>query len=87
MFISVLELFKIGIGPSSSHTIGPMLAAKDFVARIEEYISADQYTQDSYIQCTLKGSLAFTGKGHRNRSRSDIGPAWLLRRRSVWSGC
>jgi len=34
MFISALELFKIGIGPSSSRTMGPMVAAKDFVDRV-----------------------------------------------------
>lgn len=64
MFISVLELFKIGIGPSSSHTIGPMVAAKDFIARASKYVSAHPPSQDITIRCTLKGSLAFTGKGH-----------------------
>lgn len=64
MFISVLELFKIGIGPSSSHTIGPMVAAKDFVGRVSTYLAADNCTQDVHVQCILKGSLAFTGKGH-----------------------
>ena len=64
MFISVLDLFKIGIGPSSSHTLGPMVAANDFISRIrdQELIAPD--TQESFIRCTLKGSLAFTGKGH-----------------------
>jgi len=64
MFISVLELFKIGIGPSSSHTMGPMLAAKDFAGRARKYTSAHQHIQDISIRCILKGSLAFTGKGH-----------------------
>jgi L-serine dehydratase len=64
MFISVLELFKIGIGPSSSHTLGPMVAAKDFVARLRDYGSTESHAQDVYLRCTLKGSLAFTGKGH-----------------------
>jgi len=36
MFISVLELFKIGIGPASSHTLGPMVAAHDFINRIKD---------------------------------------------------
>ncbi|WP_372799422.1 serine dehydratase beta chain, partial [Litorivivens sp.] len=36
MFISVLDLFKIGVGPSSSHTVGPMVAAHDFIGRIKE---------------------------------------------------
>jgi len=64
MFISVLELFKIGIGPSSSHTLGPMLAAREFV---EQLLLPEQYSllsSDVFIRCTLKGSLAFTGKGH-----------------------
>ncbi len=60
MFISVLELFKIGIGPSSSHTIGPMTAARDFMARVAKLPPQGE----SHIRCTLKGSLAFTGKGH-----------------------
>jgi len=64
MFISVLELFKIGIGPSSSHTMGPMVAAKEFVERVRTYYSANQTGSDVTIRCTLKGSLAFTGKGH-----------------------
>jgi L-serine dehydratase len=50
-----------------------MLAAKNFVAHIEEYISAHKYTQDSYIQCTLKGSLAFTGKGHATDRAVTLG--------------
>ncbi|MCW8930805.1 MAG: L-serine ammonia-lyase [Gammaproteobacteria bacterium] len=61
MFISVLELFKIGIGPSSSHTLGPMVAANDFIRLILEL---DLELNDTFIRCTLKGSLAFTGKGH-----------------------
>jgi len=61
MFISVLELFKIGIGPSSSHTMGPMVAAKDFVSRIS---NMHQDMLNASVRCTLKGSLAFTGKGH-----------------------
>ena len=39
MFISALELFKIGIGPSSSHTFGPVVAAGDFLRRIKKYLS------------------------------------------------
>jgi L-serine dehydratase len=64
MFISVLELFKIGIGPSSSHTMGPMVAARNFVDLASKYLSAHNVTQDIIVRCTLKGSLAFTGKGH-----------------------
>ncbi len=59
MFISALDLFKVGIGPSSSHTMGPMVAA----FRFREEIS-DRLGPGMRIQCLLKGSLAYTGKGH-----------------------
>ncbi len=64
MFISVLDLFKIGVGPSSSHTMGPMVAAGDFINHVSRYVSENHNTQNSHIRCILKGSLAFTGKGH-----------------------
>lgn len=64
MFISVLDLFKIGVGPSSSHTVGPMVAAQDFVGRIREQALDAASLEGAIIRCTLKGSLAFTGKGH-----------------------
>ncbi|MGB5628770.1 MAG: serine dehydratase beta chain, partial [Woeseiaceae bacterium] len=55
--ISVFDIFKIGIGPSSSHTVGPMKAARAFVAGLEGLEAAR-------IRVTLFGSLAWTGKGH-----------------------
>lgn len=64
MFISVLELFKIGIGPSSSHTLGPIIAANNFINLIKDLDLSESGTKEAYIRCTLKGSLAFTGKGH-----------------------
>ncbi|SER09103.1 L-serine dehydratase [Nitrosomonas sp. Nm51] len=64
MFISVLDLFKIGIGPSSSHTMGPMVAAKNFRSRCVKFIASEGGNQPFHVRCTLKGSLAFTGKGH-----------------------
>ncbi len=64
MFISVLDLFKIGIGPSSSHTMGPMVAARDFRQRIQAFMSSHTAQLPLQIRCTLRGSLAFTGKGH-----------------------
>ncbi|MDJ0740495.1 MAG: L-serine ammonia-lyase [Gammaproteobacteria bacterium] len=64
MFIGVLELFKIGIGPSSSHTVGPMVAARDFAARIGRYLAGHRVHGAMRVRCTLKGSLAYTGKGH-----------------------
>jgi L-serine dehydratase len=73
MFISVLDLFKIGIGPSSSHTIGPMVAAKDFVDRTREFVSAQQHADGFYFRCILKGSLAYTGKGHATDRAVTLG--------------
>jgi len=64
MFISVLDLFKIGIGPSSSHTLGPMVAAYDYIGRIKDQKFIEESIKEAFIRCTLKGSLAFTGKGH-----------------------
>ncbi|MFW5454334.1 L-serine ammonia-lyase [Thioalkalivibrio sulfidiphilus] len=64
MFISVLDLFKIGIGPSSSHTMGPMVAAGAFAERIREHLAEHPGLQGLSLRCVLKGSLAYTGKGH-----------------------
>jgi L-serine dehydratase len=64
MFISVLELFKIGIGPSSSHTLGPMVAANDFINRLKNQGIIRSNIKDAFLRCTLRGSLAYTGKGH-----------------------
>ncbi|WP_455199350.1 L-serine ammonia-lyase [Kaarinaea lacus] len=68
MFISVLELFKIGIGPSSSHTLGPMVAASQFIAMARQTLTEQNPVQAGNthctLRCTLKGSLAYTGKGH-----------------------
>jgi L-serine dehydratase len=58
MFLSVFDLFKIGIGPSSSHTMGPMVAAAHFLKLAKPFKNAARLT------VTLHGSLAFTGKGH-----------------------
>ncbi len=57
MFLSVFELFKIGIGPSSSHTVGPMVAARRFLSNAK----AENAVR---VTVSLHGSLAFTGKGH-----------------------
>lgn len=61
MIISVFDLFSIGIGPSSSHTVGPMKAARCFVIELKEM---NQLTLASRLGIELFGSLAFTGKGH-----------------------
>ncbi len=60
MATSVFEIFKIGIGPSSSHTVGPMIAAGRFLSKLRSIRNATPTT----ITCSLHGSLAYTGKGH-----------------------
>ncbi len=73
MFISALELFKVGIGPSSSHTLGPMLAAKNFIDQVDEYLQTHVQFQGLSLRCTLKGSLAYTGKGHATDRAITLG--------------
>ncbi|MCZ2328377.1 L-serine ammonia-lyase [Bartonella sp. F02] len=65
MFLSVFELFKIGIGPSSSHTMGPMTAANMFLQKISAQNSSSlSRIRIAHIRVYLHGSLAFTGVGH-----------------------
>lgn len=73
MFISALDLFKIGIGPSSSHTMGPMVAAKDFRGRIDTFAANQSVFPFLQVRCTLRGSLAFTGKGHATDRAVTLG--------------
>lgn len=61
MFLSVFDVFKLGVGPSSSHTMGPMTAGADFLDLLRHAATAGNAVA---IQATLHGSLAFTGKGH-----------------------
>jgi L-serine dehydratase len=61
MDISVFDIFKIGIGPSSSHTVGPMRAARRFVERLGE---EGHLALTAAVRAELFGSLGFTGKGH-----------------------
>ena len=61
MALSVFDLFKIGIGPSSSHTVGPMRAALRFAAKLETLDLLDKTTT---VKAELYGSLGATGKGH-----------------------
>jgi len=58
---SVFDLFKIGIGPSSSHTVGPMVAGGRFLAELKDH---DLFNSVCRVSARLHGSLAFTGKGH-----------------------
>ena len=61
MAVSVFDLFKIGIGPSSSHTVGPMRAARLFVQRLGHEGLLARVAQ---LKCGLYGSLGATGRGH-----------------------
>ena len=67
--ISVFELFKIGIGPSSSHTVGPMRAARLFAAPLDDRVRR--------VEVTLYGSLAWTGRGHATDRAIILGLAGL----------
>ena len=68
--VSIFDIFKIGIGPSSSHTVGPMKAARAFVEQLDDV--ADKVAS---LRITLYGSLAFTGKGHGTDSAILLGLA------------
>ena len=62
MAVSVFDLFKIGIGPSSSHTVGPMRAAARFVQRW--LVDAGELDRTARVRAEVFGSLALTGRGH-----------------------
>ena len=66
--ISVFDIFKIGVGPSSSHTVGPMKAARQFVLGL-----ANTSGPVTGIKVSLYGSLAYTGKGHGTDSAVILG--------------
>ncbi|EEW25685.1 L-serine ammonia-lyase [Rhodobacter ferrooxidans] len=70
MFLSVFDMFKIGVGPSSSHTMGPMVAAARFLAtlRASPFHAAG-------LRASLHGSLAFTGVGHATDRATILGLA------------
>ena len=61
MALSVFDLFKIGIGPSSSHTVGPMRAAHRFLRELE---TLGLLERTARVETAFYGSLALTGKGH-----------------------
>ncbi len=89
-YVSAFELFSIGVGPSSSHTVGPMRAALDFVARLRAENLLDGVAR---VTCTLYGSLGATGIGHgtpdaivaglRGQAPESVAPEAV---RSAWSG-
>ncbi|MEL6297233.1 MAG: L-serine ammonia-lyase [Pseudomonadota bacterium] len=64
MFLSIFDIFKVGIGPSSSHTMGPMVAAGRFLDTLRTGEPIPGAGAPAAVSCTLHGSLAWTGKGH-----------------------
>ena len=70
MFLSVFDVFKLGLGPSSSHTMGPMTAAADFLDLLRASPAKDGAAA---IRVTLYGSLAFTGRGHATDRAVSLG--------------
>ena len=75
MFVSTFDLFKLGVGPSSSHTMGPMTAAVRFVARLRE---AGLLEKTARVETTLYASLALTGKGHATDTATILGLAGFV---------
>ncbi|EKT58363.1 L-serine dehydratase 1 [Providencia sneebia DSM 19967] len=73
--ISVFDIFKIGIGPSSSHTVGPMKAGKQF---IDDLIQQNILTSTTRISVDVYGSLSLTGKGHATDTAIIMGLAGNL---------
>jgi L-serine dehydratase len=79
MFLSIFEIFKIGIGPSSSHTMGPMVAAGRFLADLADGARKIPGAGPvARLECRLHGSLAFTGKGHASDRAVILGLAGFL---------
>ncbi len=72
MYVSVMDMFKIGIGPSSSHTLGPMKAGLAFIDELDAQGSMEKVTE---IRVKLYGSLSLTGKGHATDSAVTLGLA------------
>ncbi|NKB29116.1 MAG: L-serine ammonia-lyase [Rhodobacteraceae bacterium] len=73
MFLSVFDMFKVGVGPSSSHTMGPMVAA----ARFLDHLRGLPFTPAG-LRASLHGSLAFTGVGHATDRAVILGLAGFL---------
>ncbi|GAA6181305.1 L-serine ammonia-lyase [Shimia sp. NS0008-38b] len=73
MFLSVFDMFKVGVGPSSSHTMGPMVAA----ARFLDLLRSSPFEAHG-LRATLHGSLAFTGVGHATDRATILGLAGFM---------
>ncbi len=88
MWPSLFSLFKIGIGPSSSHTMGPMVAARMF---LDEVLATEggspAVVAPARIRCSLHGSLAFTGKGHATDRAVILGLAGVSPERADPDEC
>src|SRR6516225_11864955 len=70
MAISVFDIYKVGVGPSSSHTFGPMVAAQRFLKELE---TEKLFDQTAKAQIELYASMALTGKGHFTDLASMLG--------------
>ncbi|MGE4610435.1 MAG: L-serine ammonia-lyase [Paracoccaceae bacterium] len=79
MFLSVFDIFKVGVGPSSSHTVGPMVAAAHFLESLrdgsQKVPGAEKLAR---LGCSLHGSLSFTGKGHATDRAVMLGLAGFI---------
>ena len=73
MFLSVFDVFKIGVGPSSSHTMGPMVAAARFLDELRRLPFSV-----AGLRASLHGSLAFTGVGHATDRATILGLAGFV---------
>ena len=79
MFLSVFDIFKIGIGPSSSHTMGPMVAAARFLDDLRGGVEKIPGAGELHgLGASLHGSLAFTGKGHATDRAVILGLCGLM---------
>eukprot|EP01068_Selenidium_serpulae_P011634 Selendium_serpulae@DN5698_c0_g1_i1.p1 len=75
MFLSVFDVFKIGVGPSSSHTMGPMVAGARFIDMLKKRRLPKPICG---LRASLHGSLAFTGVGHATDRATILGLAGFL---------
>ncbi len=66
--LSIFDIYKVGVGPSSSHTNGPMLAGFDFCQKVNAFLGTIER-----VQVDLYGSLSLTGKGHHTDRATILG--------------
>ncbi|AOZ71892.1 L-serine ammonia-lyase [Boudabousia tangfeifanii] len=62
--LSVFDMFRVGIGPSSSHTVGPMRAGLAFVRELTDFLAEGEHPTPTHLTVDLFGSLGATGRGH-----------------------